>query len=253
MSFVHVLAFSLVDWLHRLGAVGLFLVGIIDNSFIPIPGGVDIFTVLLVSSHRSEWFYYAALATVSSVFGGWLTYRLARKGGEETLEKKIGKQRAEKVYEKFEKHGFSTIVVGAILPPPFPIVPVLMAPGILEYPTRKFIFALTVGRGLRYTAIAYLAHVYGEQIIGFLTQYQQPLLYTLLALAGLGGIAALIYFKYYRPKRRREEKQAGEPMEELPIPGMGNRKLKEQQQGTARQGGGGDAEIAKEEEEKRSA
>lgn len=253
MSFVHLLAFSLIDWLHRLGLLGLFLVGIIDNSFIPIPGGVDIFTVLLVSGHRSAWFYYAALATASAVFGGWLTYRLARKGGEEALEKKIGKQRAEKVYKKFEKRGFSTIVVGALLPPPFPIVPVLMAPGILEYPTRKFIVALTVGRGLRYTALAYLAHVYGEQIVGFLTRYQTPLLYTLLALAGLGGIAAVVYIKYYRPKRRRQEKRAGEPMEELPIPGMGNRRLKQQQRPTAAETEGGDAEVANHQEEKRSA
>jgi membrane protein YqaA with SNARE-associated domain len=253
MSFVHVLAFSVVDWLHRLGAVGLFLVGIIDNSFIPLPGGVDIFTVLLVSSHRSAWFYYAAMATVSSVFGGWLTYRLARKGGEEALEKEIGKQRAEKVYKKFEKRGFLTIVIGALLPPPFPIVPVLMAPGILEYPTRKFIFALTVGRGLRYTALAYLAHVYGEQIIGFLTRYQTPLLYTLLALAGLGGIAAVVYIKYYRPQRRREEKQAGEPVEELPIPGMGNRRLKQQQQRTSAKIEGDNEEVARAEEQKRSA
>ncbi len=228
MEFICLAVFSVMDWLHRLGAVGLFLVGIIDNSFIPIPGGVDIFMILLISGHRSAWIYYAAVATASSVLGGWLTYRLARKGGEETLEKKVGKQRAEKVYKKFEKHGFSSIVIGAILPPPFPIVPVLMAPGILEYPTRKFIAALTLGRGLRYAALAYLAHVYGNTIIGFLTHYEAPLLYTLLALAVLGGIGALVYFKYYRPKRRAEEKRRGEPVEELPIPGQGNQKLREQ-------------------------
>ena len=220
-----------MDWLHRLGGVGLFLVGIIDNSFIPIPGGVDIFLVLLVSAHRTAWILYATMATASSIFGGWLTYRLARKGGEETLEKKIGKAKAEKVYEKFEQHGFSSIAIGALLPPPFPIVPVLMAPGVLEYPTRKFIAALTVGRGIRYLAVAYMAHVYGKQIIGFITGYQQPLLYVLLVLAAAGGVAALVYFKYYRPKRRAQQKRRGEPVEELPIPGQDNQKLKEQQQG----------------------
>jgi len=220
-----------MDWLHRLGGVGLFLVGIIDNSFIPIPGGVDIFTILLVSAHRNAWPLYAAVATFSSVVGGWMTFRLAQKGGEETLEKKIGKKRAEKVYAKFKKHAFSTIVVGALLPPPFPIVPVLMAPGILDYSTRNFIFALTVGRGIRYAAVAYLAHLYGEAISGFITHYRAPMLYVLLVLAALGGIGALVYIKYYRPKRRAEEKRRGEPVEELPIPGMGNQKLKEQKQG----------------------
>ncbi len=233
MTFIGLLTLSITSWLHRLGAIGLVLVAIIDNSFIPIPGGVDIFTILLVSAHRSAWWWYALVATFSSVLGGWLTYRLARKGGEETLEKKIGKDKAEKVYQKFEKRGFSTIVIGALLPPPFPIVPVLMAPGILEYPTRKFITALTVGRAIRYTALAWLAHIYGQQIIGFITRYREPMLYVLLSLAGLGGIGALLYFKYYRPRRRRAEKSAGEPVEEFPIPGKGNLKLRSTQPGEA--------------------
>jgi membrane protein YqaA with SNARE-associated domain len=118
MHLISLFAFSVMAWLHRLGAVGLFLVAIIDNSFIPIPGGVDIFTILLVSGHRQMWWMYAAVATASSVFGGWLTFRIARTGGEEALEKKIGKKRAEKVYKKFKEHAFSTIVIGAILPPP---------------------------------------------------------------------------------------------------------------------------------------
>ncbi|MGZ4813119.1 MAG: hypothetical protein ACXVZI_10160, partial [Terriglobales bacterium] len=69
--------------------------------------------------------------------------------------------------------------------------------------------------------------------IGFITRYRTPVLYVLLVLAALGGMGALVYFKYYRPKRRAEEKRRGEPVEDLPIPGKGNQKLKEQQQGRA--------------------
>ncbi len=225
-----------MDWLHRLGGPGLVLLGVIDNSFVPLPGSQDIFTIILSSAHREWWPYYAFMATVGAVVGGYLTYRLAEKGGEETLEKKIGKQRAQKVYKKFEKRGFDTIVIGAMLPPPFPIVPVLMAPGILHYPTKKFLSALALGRGIRYFAVAYIGHIYGEAIIGFFSRYKQPVVYALIALAVLGSIAALLYFKYYRPKRQREEKQAGEPVEELPIPGKGNQELRpgNQQKGKAK-------------------
>jgi hypothetical protein len=48
-----------------------------------------------------------------------------------------------------------------------------------------------------------------------------------VSLAVLGGIGALVYFKYYRPKRRQEERQAGEPVEDLPIPGQRNQALQE--------------------------
>ena len=36
--------------------------------------------------------------------GGYVTYRLAEKGGQETLEQKVGKPRAGKLYQRFEKH-----------------------------------------------------------------------------------------------------------------------------------------------------
>lgn len=241
-------ALYVIGWVHRFGIAGLFLIGLVDNSFVPIPGGLDIATILLVSSRPGWWIIYGAAATAAAVVGGFVTYRLAKKGGKETLEKKIGKDRAEKVYKKFEKHGFSTVVIGSVMPPPFPIVPVLMAPGVLEYPTRKFLVALTVGRGIRYMAVAYLGHRYGKAIIGIIHKYHAPMLYTLIALAVLGSIGALLYFKYYRPKRRREEKQRGEPVEDLPIPGQGNQKLKEQ-----RQGGGEDNEKGTSEETKKTA
>jgi membrane protein DedA with SNARE-associated domain len=159
------------------------------------------------------------MATVGAVLGGYLTYRLAEKGGEETLEKKVGKQRVQKVYKRFEKRGFITVFIGAILPPPFPIVPFLMAAGVLQYPRRKFLSALTAGRGVRYFTVAWVGHVYGSAIIGWLSQYYRPVLYALLGLAALGGIAALLYFKWYRPKVQRQERQRGEKVEEFPVPG----------------------------------
>jgi len=114
-------------WALGLGAPGLILVGLIDNSVIPIPGGMDIFVILLTAHHRQWWAYYALFATAGAVIGGYVTFRLAKKGGKESLERKIGKRRAEKVYQKFKKGGFSTIAIGSVLPPPFPLVPVLMA------------------------------------------------------------------------------------------------------------------------------
>ena len=229
MRLLTLLAFSWMAWVHRFGGPGLIVVALIDNSFIPIPGGLDVATILLSSAHREAWPYYGFMATLGAVVGGYLTFRIGRKGGKETLEKKVGREKAEKVYKKFEKHGFSTVVIGSLIPPPFPIVPVLMAPGILKYPTRKFLAALALGRGIRYFAFAFIGHRYGASILKFFNTYRKPAMWTLISLAVLGGIAALVYFKYYRPKRRSEERAAGEPVEELPIPGKGNQALKEQQ------------------------
>lgn len=221
-----VLEGSIWKWVLRLGGPGLILLGLADNSAIPLPGSMDAFVIILSSHHRHWWPYYGFMATLGGLLGGYVTYRIASKGEEEVLEKKIGKQRTEKVYRRFKKHGFSSVMIGALLPPPFPIVPFLIAAGALQYPRKKFIGALALGRGIRYFAEGYLADLYGKEIISALQPYYQPLLYTLIGVAVLGAIGALLYFKWYRPKRQREEKQRGEPVETFPIPGKGNRALK---------------------------
>jgi membrane protein YqaA with SNARE-associated domain len=195
-------ASGLDQWLLRLGGPGLIVVGLIDNSIIPIPGSMDVFTILLTAHRREWWVYYAAMSTVGAVAGGYVTYRLAKKGGKAGLEKKIGKRRSEKVYKKFEKGGFTSVLVGSIIPPPFPLVPVLMAAGIMQYPPKRFLFALGLGRGIRFFALAFLGRIYGTAIIGWLTRYYKPFLYVLIGLAVLGSISALVYFKWYRPKHQ---------------------------------------------------
>jgi membrane protein YqaA with SNARE-associated domain len=215
------LAPSVWKWIHRLGGPGLILLGIADNTpFVSAPpGSVDMF-VILFSAHRHEWWaYYAFMAMVGEVLGGYLTYRLAEQGGQKTLEKRIGKQRAEKIYKYFEKRGFLTVFTGSILPPPFPFTSVLMAAGIMQYPRKEFLPALTVGRGVRFFLVAYLGRSYGQQMIGFFSRHYRPTMYALIVLAVMAGIGALVYFKWYRPKVQREERERGEQVEEFPFPG----------------------------------
>jgi len=196
------LASSLRHWLFRLGGLGLIIVALIDNSFIPIPGGLDVFTILLSAKQHQLWPYYVLMSTVGSMIGAYLTYRIGAKGGKETLEKKIGKQRAEKVYKKFENAAFATTFVGVLIPPPFPIVPVLLAAGALQYPPKKFLSAVAAGRAIRFLIDAMLGVYYGRAIIHFFSQYYKPALYTLIAFGVLGGIGALIYYKHWKSKNQ---------------------------------------------------
>jgi membrane protein DedA with SNARE-associated domain len=199
--FVLTTAHAFRHWVFHLGGVGLIVIALIDNSFIPIPGGLDVFTILLSSGRHDLWWYYATMATAGSVLGAYLTYRIGEKGGEEVLERKIGKQRAEKVYKKFEQHGFTTTVVSVLIPPPFPVVPVLLAAGILRYPTKQFLTAIAIGRAIRFTVDAMLGIFFGRSIIHFFGHYYKPALYSLIALAVVGGIGGLIYYKHWKAKK----------------------------------------------------
>ncbi|HUN87616.1 MAG TPA: VTT domain-containing protein [Terriglobales bacterium] len=203
------LAGSFKHWVFRLGGIGLILVALVDNSFVPIPGGLDVFTILLSSGHHEWWPYYAFMATVGAVIGSYPTYRLGLKGGKEALEKKIGKKRADKIHKKVEAAAFTSVFVGVLLPPPFPVVPVLIAAGALQVPTRRFLSAVAAGRAIRYTVDALLGVFFGHAIIGFFAQYYKPALYTLIGLAVAGGIGALVFFLWWRPRHRHDPRQNG--------------------------------------------
>src|SRR5947199_315611 len=47
-----VLAFSTLKWLQRLGGPGLILLGLADNSVVPLPGSMDVLTIVgVVAAH----------------------------------------------------------------------------------------------------------------------------------------------------------------------------------------------------------
>src|SRR5258708_34739199 len=101
---------SVVAWLLHLGGIGLIPLGVLDSSVVPIPGSMDFATILLSARDKHLWFYYALMATAGSVLGGYLTYRLARKGGKEAMEKKLSKRNVNKVVRRFERWGFAAIL-----------------------------------------------------------------------------------------------------------------------------------------------
>jgi membrane protein YqaA with SNARE-associated domain len=195
------------EWIHGLGGPGLILLGISDNTpFVSAPpGSVDVCLILL-AAHRPEWWaYYALMTTVGEVMGGYLTYRLTKKGGQETLERKAGKARAEMFYKGFERFGSIMVLAGALLPPPFPFTTVLMTAGAMQYPRRKFITALVGGRTLRFFTVAWLGRTYSRQIIGFFERNYRLLMYLLIAIAVMAVIGALVYFLWFRLRKKRKE------------------------------------------------
>ena len=175
-------------WLLHLGGIGLIPLGVLDSSLVPVPGSMDVATILLSARERHLWFYYAVMATAGSVLGAFITYRLARKGGQEALTKRFPKRKVEKVLKTFERWGFAAIAVPAMLPPPFPLVPFVIAAGAMQYSLGKFLAAMTAGRFVRYTILAYLGATYGRHILSLFSRHAYT---TLLVAVGL-GVAALI-------------------------------------------------------------
>jgi membrane protein YqaA with SNARE-associated domain len=206
------IAASVLTRLRHLGGVGLVLLGIADSSVVPLPGSMDVLTIYLAARHHDLWWYYAFMATIGAVLGGYITYSLARKGGKEAFERKLSSKKAAKVFERFERWGFGAVAVPALLPPPFPIVPFLLAAGTMQYSRKKFIAALALGRTVRFTIVAGLGAIYGRHIVRFFSRYYKPALFLLIGLAVVGGVLALV--QYYRYRNRTAQEGASRPVRE---------------------------------------
>jgi membrane protein YqaA with SNARE-associated domain len=187
------LARSFRRWILNLGALGFIPLGLLDSSVIPVPGSMDVLIIILSARNEKLWLLYAVMATIGSVIGAYVTYRVARKGGKETLERKFPAGTMEKVQRSFSRWGFGAIVIAALLPPPAPLVPFLFAAGAMKYSAKSFVFALTLGRIVRYSLLAFLAALYGRQMLRFISRNEHPSLVVVIVVLVAAAIAALIY------------------------------------------------------------
>ena len=167
---------------------------------IPLTGSMDVLTIWLAARHREPWPYYALMATLGGVIGGYITYSLARKGGEQAMERKLSKKRAAQVCKAFGRWGFAAVAIPALLPPPFPFVPFLLAAGAMQYSRKKFLAALALGRGVRYSIVAAIGFVYGRHILRFFARYNKLAVGILIGLAIVGATLTLVQYFRYRNK-----------------------------------------------------
>ena len=192
----------------RWGVGGLFALAVFDSSPIPTFSGPDILTAILAASRRDLWWMYAAVATAGSVLGAYLTFRLARKAGQEYIDKKFKKGKVSKVLKIYRRWGTVALFTSCAVPFPTPTGILFAAAGVSKVHSGKFLGLVLTGRSLRYTIVAFLAELYGRHIIRVLThpgQYWGWLLLLILITAAL--VTALILVQRHM-QDEREEKSA---------------------------------------------
>ncbi len=194
---------SVRRWLIHLGALGFIPLGLLDSSIIPLPGSMDLLTIILAARDGQLWLYYAVMATIGSVLGGYVTYRLARKGGQKTLEERLSAKTMKRVCGIFERWGFAAVAIPAMLPPPVPLVPFLLAAGAMQYSVKKFLLAMSLGRIARYMLLANLAARYGRKLLPYLLKHGHPVVVGVVALIGAAVVA---YFVIRGSKRKKRAK-----------------------------------------------
>ncbi len=183
---------SVLPWLTHLGIPGVLLASMVDSSVIPmpVPGTTDLLVLWLVSFRGNPW-VLACCAIGGSLVGGFITWRLGKTGGEAALERYVPGRFLDRTKGWVQRHPILAVCVPAILPPPVPLSPFLLASGALGISWRSFLLVFGVARTLRYGLVAWLAVIYGRHVIrlwsGALERWSAPLGWT-FAVIMIGGL-----------------------------------------------------------------
>lgn len=153
-------------WLTRLGFLGLFSVAIVDSSVIPLPlpGSTDLLLVWLVAYSGNPWLF-ATSAIAGSIVGGYTTWNVGRRGGEAALRHYVPARLLSRIVSWVERHRILAVFLPALLPPPIPLLPFILAAGALGVSRRRFLVVYGAARTLRYSLIAWLGVTYGRRIV----------------------------------------------------------------------------------------
>lgn len=192
-------------WVLHFGLAGVFIVALLDAAPIPlpVPGSTDLLILVLGAHGESPWLL-APVAIAGSLIGGYFTWGTGKKGGEKMLERYVPRRFRTHITNGVRNHGLLSVCLAAMLPPPIPLLPFLLAAGALGVTRRQLFIALGIARTVRYGAEAALAARYGRPILRLMNRYLAGWS-SIILYAFLGLLAAAILFGIWKYRRDQRE------------------------------------------------
>ncbi len=193
-----------LHFLFGFGIFGLFFVSIVDSSFVPlpIPGVTDIMLIVMSARHENV-LLLVLLATAGSAIGGWFSHQVGQRGGMAFLQKHVPQRIFKSVCEWMESHAILSVALPAILPPPMPLSPFVLAAGALNMSRKKFMIAFTASRFVRHAIAAWLGVHYGRHILRLWNSLSAKYATSILVViwVGIAISCAYAFWKLYKTSR----------------------------------------------------
>lgn len=176
---------------------GALLLGALDTSLVFfLPFGVDAVVIFLAARDPELFWAYPLLTTAGSLAGAAGTFWIGRKAGEAGLHRLVSERRLARLQSRIRDKGAIAMAVPALLPPPFPLTPLILTCGALDADKWRFFGTLGAARLLRFGAEAMLARTYGERVLAVLQSEPFRLVvvgFVILALAGTIASGVLLW------------------------------------------------------------
>jgi len=160
LSIRHLLAFFL-----QFGVFGLLFLAIADDSFLFLPIGSDLLTVLLVARNHTQLPVYVLAAAIGSTIGVFLLDLVCRKGGEESLKRLVKPRLLDYLKRRMQKHVAAALIVSCLAPPPFPFGAAIAAASAFQYPRPRLLGLVFIARAIRFSLVGWAAIYFGRRIL----------------------------------------------------------------------------------------
>jgi membrane protein YqaA with SNARE-associated domain len=172
-----------IHFFRHLGLIGLLPISAVDSSFVPlpIPGVTDIMLIVYAAAH-SNVFLLVALATLGSAIGGLFSHAVGQAGGMAFLEKHVSKGILSRVTSWMEDHAILSVSLPALLPPPMPLSPFVLAAGAVHMSRKKFMWAFTISRFIRHCIAVWIGVRYGRAFLRLWSHFSDKWAATILIL-----------------------------------------------------------------------
>jgi membrane protein YqaA with SNARE-associated domain len=173
--------------------LALAAVSFAESSFFPIPP--DVMLVPMVLAKREKAWWYAGLATISSVLGGLAGYAigffLLELIGKPLLAF-YGKADGLAAFTQlFSEYGAIILLTKGMTPIPYKVLTI--SAGVAHMNLATFVGASIVARATRFFLVAGLLYFFGEPIRTFIEK-RLILVTTLVVVSIVGGFVALKLF-----------------------------------------------------------
>ncbi len=203
---------AMVRYFFKLGLLGLFLISAIDSSPIPlpIPGSSDLLVVLL-AAQRHSWLLVTVIATLGSIAGAAVSYHTGSVGGVALVDRYVPERFRNRIRHWSEEHALLSVALPAVLPPPAPLMPFLIAAGAFRMPKTRFYMSFAVSRFVRHAFFAWLGVHYGRRIMPIYLRFADRYGWILLLVVWGSVVFGAIYAVVKLRTRRRGGKHAGAP------------------------------------------
>jgi membrane protein YqaA with SNARE-associated domain len=149
----------------------------------------------MMLADRRRIFWFATVATATSVLGGYLGYAIGYYAfdsfGTAIITTLSSQASFDRLQEFFTRYGFWAIVFKGATPIPFKLVTILS--GFLHFNLAQFTVASVIARGMRFYLEATLLYAFGERGRAFIEE-RLTLVTTVSAGVIVGGVLLIRYF-----------------------------------------------------------